>query len=66
MAEQTGSRSSLHLLRCPPSRLSAAGSPRLLALSHITAEIHPQSLALAETLQDIMNTHPLNIENKIK
>ena len=65
MAEQTGSRSSLHLLRCPPSRLSAAGSPRSLALSH-TAEIHPQSLALAETLQDIMNTHPLNIENKIK
>lgn len=61
MAEQTGSRSSLRLLRCPPSRLSAAGSPRSLALSRITAEIHRQSLALAETLQDIMNTHPLRL-----
>lgn len=60
MVKQTGSQSSFRLLRCPPSRLSAAGFPRLLAPSHKNAEIYRQTLALAETLKHIINAHTLS------
>lgn len=52
MVKKTGSQSSFRLLRSPPIRLSAAGSPTLLVLSHKTAEIYLKTLALLQSLKD--------------
>lgn len=56
MVKQIEIQSSFHSLPSLPSRLSVAGSPRLLVLSHTTAGIHGQSHASAQTLQHIINT----------
>lgn len=51
MVTKTGSQSSFRLLRSLPICLPAEGSPRLLVLSHKTAEIHLKTLALLQTLK---------------
>lgn len=60
----TGSQASFHLLHSLPSHLPAAGFSRLLAPSQRNAEIYQESLALAETLKRMINTHTCTISLK--